>query len=61
MPGEEYEWGRLKGTLQEVGEDYVMVTEWDNIGGFPIPGQCFIKIDKALPVFHTADCSQCRG
>ena len=61
IPREDDEWGRLKGTLQEVGENYVMITEWDSIGGFPIPGQCFVKINNSVPIFHTADCGQCGG
>ena len=61
MPAEVRDEYAMKGILQEVGDDYVMITNWDNIAGFPIPGQCYIKVDKTIPIIHTADCRQCRG
>ena len=45
----------INGILQEVGNDYIMITNWDNIAGFPIPGQCYIKIDKTNLIIHTDD------
>lgn len=50
----------VKGILREVGDDYVMITSWDNVAGFPVPGQCYIKIDKTISIIHAADCRQCR-
>ena len=61
ITGEEDDCGRLKGILREVGEDYIMIMEWDSIGGSTIPGECFVNIDEAGPIFHTADCRQCSG
>ena len=51
----------IKGILEEVGKDYVTIIVWDSIGGFPIGGQCFIKIDRAVPIIHTGDCRRCPG
>ncbi len=52
---------RLTGTLREVGEDYIMITGWDSIARFSIPGQYFIKVDTGISIIHTADCKQCGG
>lgn len=59
IPADVRDESAVSGILREVGHDYVMITDWDNIGGFPVPGQCCIKIDKASTIIHTTDCRQC--
>ena len=61
MPAEGRDEYSIRGILQEVGDDYIMITDWDNIAGFSIPGQCYIKTDKTIPIVHTADCRQCHN
>ena len=60
MPEEIRDECTIKGILREVGSDYVMVSSWDDIAEFPLPGQCYIKIDTPTPIVHAADCRQCR-
>ena len=50
----------IKGTLKEAGEDYLMITKWDDIAGFTLPGQCYIKIDATTPIIHADDCKECQ-
>ena len=42
-----------------IGDDYVMITDWDRIGGFPIPGERIIPILLGISVIHSNDCRRC--
>ena len=59
MPAEgRYEYA-IRGILQEVGDDYVMVTDWDRIGAFPIPGERIIPILLGISIIQSNDCLRC--
>lgn len=52
MPEEVRHEYAIQGILREVGSDYVMVSGWDDIAGFPLPGQCYIKLDRTISIVH---------
>lgn len=59
VPAEVRDEYAITGILREVGGDYVMITDWDRIGGFPILGERIIPILLGMSVIHSNDCRRC--
>lgn len=61
MPVEGRDEYAIRGILQEVGNDYVMITGWDSIGGISIPGGRIIPILLGISIIHSNDCTRCEN
>lgn len=61
MPAEGRDEYAIRGILQEVGDDYVMVTDWDNIAGFPFDEERIIPILLGISIIHGNDCKRCEN
>ena len=59
MPAEVRDEYEIKGILREVGDDYMMITDWDRIGEFPIPRERIIPILLGISIIHSNDCRRC--